>query len=691
VKRFLLLLALAVFPSSLFANTLDFPQVVYGGGFTTIFVINNTGTTDVTAQLNIYSQGGVLQSVSTTITIKAGASARFSVSTGTTATLGWAEFVAANTTVAGVATFEYRGGDGKLSTAAGVLGVEATNSFLLPVEVTATSSTGIAIANTTTGVLIYQLRVVSASGAAVTTSQRSLGPRGQEAKHIDEYISSLSGTAFNGTVYVETLGGATGLAVTAIVQKEGLLSASAVIPVSGGGSTRLSYPQAVIGSGFTSSFIVINVGTTTVNSSLNFYSQLGVPLTQYQQTVVLAPGGSFRYSTPDGSGITVAWADIDGGAGASLRGVGTYEYRSGGVLQTTVGVLGIAGSNTFTLPVDQSATGRTSFALSNLSANGVNVGLRLLNEDGTQFAISNDPRLNPIPGHGQIALYVDELFPQLVGTTFQGALVIEAASGSPANTLVATALTTKEGIFSALPAIPTGPGGSGGTGGTGGGGGTGGTGGGAASACLDTNAYNNVATIHYEYNVGGPLLGSAIYDIVVTPNATYEGQTASESALTLSINFTGLGSSATKGKSYGKLDGLDLLSYGGTADTTSTFAGTTTSTSTKTVNSPPCRNKQFSLAVGASDTQSCTSTTTTNGVTSTGTVNTTVKYLGQESVTVPSGTYNACKFQSNNGDLTEWYAVGYPAALVRSSTTTQAGDTVLELKAGTINGTTIHP
>jgi hypothetical protein len=178
---------------------------------------------------------------------------------------------------------------------------------------------------------------------------------------------------------------------------------------------------------------------------------------------------------------------------------------------------------------------------------------------------------------------------------------------------------------------------------------------------------------------------------VVTPNATYEGQTASEAATTITINFTGFGSTVTKGKSYGNLDGLDLLSYGGTSETTSTFGTITNSTTSKIVNSPPCRNKQFSLAVGASDTQSCTSTTTTNGVTSTGTVNTTVKYLGQESVTVQSGTYNACKFQSNNGDVTEWYAVGYPAVLVKSSTASQAGATVLELKAGTINGTTIHP
>jgi hypothetical protein len=68
-----------------------------------------------------------------------------------------------------------------------------------------------------------------------------------------------------------------------------------------------------------------------------------------------------------------------------------------------------------------------------------------------------------------------------------------------------------------------------------------------------------------------------------------------------------------------------------------------------------------------------------------------VKYLGQESVTVPAGTFNTCKFQVDNGDNTQWVAVGYSTVLVKSSVTDQSGSTILELKAGTINGATITP
>jgi hypothetical protein len=681
VKRFLLLLALAVFPSSLFANTIDFPQVVYGSGFTTTFVINNTGTTDVTARLNIYSQAGVLQTdVGQNLTIKAGASIRY-VASGTALAIGWAEFAAPNTTVSGVATFEYRGAGGVLVTAAGVLGVEATTSFLLPVEVNATSSTGIAVANTTTNPITFRLTLNREDGTTTSTTSFQLGPHAQTSAFIDEMIPSLAGTVFKGTVVVDTPNGL--IAVTAITKKEGLLSAVAVIPVNGGGTSRLSFPQAVVGGGYTTSFVIINMGTTTVNSTLRLYSQLGVELTQYSQNVSIPPGGSFRYSTPDTGPLTVAWADIDGGAGASLRGVGTYDYRSNGVLQTTVGVLGIGGSNTFTMPVDLTATGSTGIAIANLSGTIVNVTLRLLAEDGSQVAVANDTRLNPIPAHGQVAAYVEEFFTQLKGTIFKGSVVIEAASGSPALTLVATALTVKEGIFSAIPVIPTGPGGSGGSGGGGGGG----TGGGPASACLDPTVYNSTTTVHYEYNVGGTLTGTEVSDITVTPNATYEGNSASEASTTITLT-SAIGTIVAKGKSYAKLDGLNIVNYGGTADVTTPFGNT----STKVVYSPPCLDKRYSLAVGASDTETCFSTTTTNGTASNVSTTSTVKYLGQESVTVPAGTFNACKFQIDSADNTEWYAVGYSTVLVKSSgTSAQTGTVVLELKSGTINGTTIHP
>ena len=61
LKGFLLMLGISVFPSSLLANTLYFPQVVFGSGYSTTFVIENTGAADVTSPLNFYAQNGALR------------------------------------------------------------------------------------------------------------------------------------------------------------------------------------------------------------------------------------------------------------------------------------------------------------------------------------------------------------------------------------------------------------------------------------------------------------------------------------------------------------------------------------------------------------------------------------------------------------------------------------------------------
>ena len=52
--------------------------------------------------------------------------------------------------------------------------------------------------------------------------------------------------------------------------------------------------------------------------------------------------------------------------------------------------------------------------------------------------------------HAQVADFVESIFPQLIGTTFRGALIIEGLDAP----IAATALTVKEGILSALPVLP---------------------------------------------------------------------------------------------------------------------------------------------------------------------------------------------------------------------------------------------
>src|SRR5262249_27861149 len=115
----------------------------------------------------------------------------------------------------------------------------------------------------------------------------------------------------------------------------------------------------------------------------------------------------------------------------------------------------------------------------------------------------------------------------------------------------------------------------------------------------------------------------------------------------------------------------------------------------KTVFSPPFRDKKYSLGVGETYTTSYTSTVTTNynglpPTSSSETVNYVIKYLGRETVTVPAGTFtDACKFKLNT-DLIQWEAVG-KGVMVKSISSTNVGQSVtLELTSGTLNGSPIN-
>ena len=100
----------------------------------------------------------------------------------------------------------------------------------------------------------------------------------------------------------------------------------------------------------------------------------------------------------------------------------------------------------------------------------MNVRLRLLRESGALYGTVDDIRLNSLGPLRHVADFVSNFFPTLAGTTFRGTLVVETTSTY--GDIVATALTVKEGMLSALPVIPvvSAGGGSGGGGSSTGGG-----------------------------------------------------------------------------------------------------------------------------------------------------------------------------------------------------------------------------
>ena len=708
LKLLLFVLFVALFPVSLFSNTLYFPQVAFGGGYSTTFAIVNTGTTPVAGQLNLYSQTGALRSdLGTPLTIAPGNSVRYTIPNNGALTAVWGEFNAGAGTVQGVATFDARDGAGRLVTSAGVLGVEADNTFLIPVDQTTTASTGIAVANISNTAQTLEIRAIGENGTAVGTSVDTrflpLPAHGQVADFVPMIVTQIAPTNFKGTMVIRSFAGTPSLAVTALTVKEGLLSALPVAAGTSGGASTLEFPQVAFGGGYSTTLTIMNGGAGLASGNLRFFTQAGVERTDLATTISAPGNGSTRFTLPNVGPITVVWGELTMNTG-TVQGVATFDLRaSNQALQTTAGVLGVQPRNAFSLPVDVTTSGGTGLAVANTGDTNASVSLRLLNEAGALVATATDARFTALSGRGQAADFVTNIFPQLNGLNFRGALIVQASSGSVA----ATALTIKEGVLSALPVIPgtlvvTGTGTiGGGTGGTGGGGtGGGGTGGGVgggvtggpSSACLNTALYTSPITSHLEYNYTGSVAGTSVTDTTSTLNQSFEGQSATEFRSTVTTSFTGLGTTVATAKSYGRVEDSDLVSFGTTADITSPVTG-----SVKLVFTPPKRDKRFTLGQGetASQTYTVFSTTTVTGVsnpiTSSRSQTDTVKYLGRETITVAGGTFDTCKFDENVGQTsfqTTWMGAGNAAGV---NIKTQTADAVIELKTGSINGSAVRP
>jgi hypothetical protein len=718
LRLLLFMLVVALFPGSLFSNTLYFPQVAFGGGYSTTFALVNTGTTGVSGRLNLYSQAGSLRSdLGGQLDIAPGNSVRVTIPNTGPLTAVWGEFNAGAGTVQGVATFDSRDPSGRLVTSAGVLGVEADNQFLIPVDITApTASTGLAVANVSNTDLTLELRLYGENGALLETNLNfPLRAHAQIADFVPSIIAQIAGTpSFRGTLVIKTLVVTPSLAVTALTVKEGLLSALPVISAAAGGASVLEFPQVAFGGGYSTTLTIMNAGAGLAQADLHCFTQAGVERTDLARTLSAPGNGSTRSTIPNLGALTVVWCELRTITG-SVQGVATFDLRSSSqALLTTAGVLGLQPSNSFSLPVDVSPAGGTGVAVANARDTNLGVTVRLLNESGALVATATDARFTNFAARGQAADFVTNIFPQLNGLTFRGALIVQAAAGAPAGSLAATALTIKEGVLSALPVIPGaivvtgtgtisggtggGTGGTGGvTGGTGGtGGGTGGTGGGGgtlgggpSSDCLNLSLYTNPITVHLEYLAGGSVTGTSTTDTTSSLNVAFEGQTATEFRSTVNSSFSSVTSVANT-KSYGKVDGSDLLLLGTLADITSPVTG-----SIKVVFTPPSRDHRYALAVGETYSQTYSATTTStftglpNSVVSTTNQTQTVKYLGRETITVFGGTFDTCKFEEGGGTSNIWMGAGNAAGVMIK--TVSGGSTTLEFKVGTINGSAIRP
>jgi hypothetical protein len=204
-----------------------------------------------------------------------------------------------------------------------------------------------------------------------------------------------------------------------------------------------------------------------------------------------------------------------------------------------------------------------------------------------------------------------------------------------------------------------------------------------------------------DYAITGSATGTTRSNLTVSGGKTFNGQSGlieffqdQTTTYTAPATLASAGTTPTQSRFYFTENGSVTSDFGGTVAASVSTLGITVTTNTNVTYSPARVDRRYTLAVGGSNTSSTsmTSTSTTNfgSVPATTTaLTTTVTYVGQESITIPAGTFTACKFSvtTSSGTNTEWVGKGSGAPLQSTSKASDGTAIVLSLTAASrLNG-----
>ena len=224
---------------------------------------------------------------------------------------------------------------------------------------------------------------------------------------------------------------------------------------------------------------------------------------------------------------------------------------------------------------------------------------------------------------------------------------------------------------------------------------------GAASDCFNVAWYTPGTTAVLDYAITGSATGTTRSNMTVSGGKSFNGQSGlieffQDQTTTYSAPATlaSAGTTPTQSRFYFTENGSVTNAFGGTVAATVSMLGISITTNTTVTYSPALVDRRFTLTAGTSNTSSASMTTTSSTnfgsvPTTTATNTTTVTYLGQESITIPAGTFTACKFSvTTSGDTTtEWVGKGNGAPLQSTSKASDGSAVVLSLTSATrLNG-----
>ena len=370
--------------------------------------------------------------------------ATIQMSAGTATPSGVAIFALRETGVLGFAN------TGVLVTEAGVPATPLIQTGRVYVQVTNVRNTGLAMANPGVQDAVVSFSFTDTNGNTFGAGTTTV-PAGQQIARFLNEAPFNSGNPVEGTFTFSSSVPVTVIALRTFVNERGDFLAS-TLPVADLSAAKASstvvLPQFADGGGWVTSVILVNPTDNPVTGTIQFLDPSGTPwalsatssgpgngngrnkttsTSTYNYTI---PGkSSFSLTTP-GTGSTTKSGSVvivPGSSTAAPIGLAVYSYNPAGITLTEAGVPWISGTALRAYVETSDTPGaviQSGLAVANVSTSPATVNLQLFNPDGSAAAASTSLT---IPGSGQIAKFLGDLFPNLP-QPFQGVVRISTAS-----------------------------------------------------------------------------------------------------------------------------------------------------------------------------------------------------------------------------------------------------------------------
>jgi len=186
-------------------------------------------------------------------------------------------------------------------------------------------------------------------------------------------------------------------------------------------------PQLANGGGLRSSITFLNLSDSTAGGTMRVYDSAGVALDLgglgESAQITLAPRASKTLATNGDGGVTAGYGMVTSDCPLQVQCIYTTEESDETVREA--GVVGVSAGCRFIGAVVRESESGLDTAIAVVNPNAANeTQLDLIDADDGMVVGSKTVQL---PARGQLAIFISELFPQLVGTDWQGSVRISSS------------------------------------------------------------------------------------------------------------------------------------------------------------------------------------------------------------------------------------------------------------------------